>query len=559
MKRVLIYVVAALMLWQPCVSAYAAEPSDPAGVTGEPSDAIEESSGAADSLSWAAESSDVAAEPTETARELKIKAAVEGAAQKNLTDGIEKTYTKIAADASVVITCEQEISSLYILFDRIFGSWTLSDGETQVVCGENDFLHEYVDVAGLFGYSPTTLTLTFPERDCFLSELHAFGEGRVPDWVQQWQPPCEEADLLLDSTHVDDEQLFFAGVLPYYAGECGLAVQVVYFTDPFTYHDRQHEQLNGLWTVGVRNYPISSQFKDAYSENSKDAYAHQEKYGFSREDIVRFQVEMIRRFRPHVVVGHDINGEYGHGQHKINCETLMDALDLAADESYDPDSVLTYGTWDTPKAYIHLWEENPIVMDWDIPLETFDGKTAFQVSQEGFLCHESQQWTWFRRWIFGSNMEITKASEIKTYSPCLYGLYRSTVGLDESGGDMFENIPMSYAEIREEELRRQQEELKRQQEELEEAERKAREAAELAAKEKEQADAASSGQTEPGEGNQAGDGPSDNGDTYQTESTDRESAVGIAVILTITIVCGAAVIYITLRTRRKGKGRRKKF
>lgn len=549
MKRILIYVVAALMLWQSCVSVYAAQPSDPAGVTGGSSNGIEESSVAVEPSNGAAESSDVTAEPTDTARELKIKAAVEGAVKQNLTDGIEKTYTKIAADSSVVITCEQEISSLYIIFDRIFGSWTLSDGETQVVCGENDFLHEYVDVAGLFGYSPTTLTLTFPERDCSLSELHAFGEGRVPDWVQKWQPPCEEADLLLDSTHVDDEQLFFAGILPYYAGECGLAVQVVYFTDPFTYHDRQHEQLNGLWTVGVRNYPISSQFKDAYSMTSKDAYAHQESYGFSREDMVRFQVEMIRRFRPHVVVGHDINGEYGHGQHRINCETLMDALDLAADESYDPDSVLAYGTWDTPKAYIHLWEENPLVMDWDIPLETFGGKTAFQVSQEGFLCHESQQWTWFRPWILGKNGEITKASEIKTYSPCLYGLYRTTVGLDEAGGDMFENIPMSYAQIREEELRQQQEELRRQQEE---AERKAREAAELAEKEKAQADAAASGQTEPGEGNQAGEGLSDNGDTNQTDLTDGQDKVfGIAVVLIATIICGAAVICIVLKTCRK--------
>lgn len=558
MKRILIYMTVALMLWQPCVSASAAQPSDPAGVLGEPSEGIGESSDTVEPSNGTAEFS-ASAEPTETAWELTIKASVEGAAKKNLTDKSETTYTKISADASVVITCEQEISSLYIIFDRIFGNWTLSDGVTQVVCGENDFLHEYVDVAGLFGYSPTTLTLTFPERECSLSEIHAFGEGRVPDWVQQWQPPCEEADLLLTSTHIDDEQLFFAGILPYYAGECGLAVQVVYFTDPFTYHDRQHEQLNGLWTVGVRNYPISGQFKDAYSKTSKDAYAHQENYGFSRDDMVLFQVEMIRRFRPHVVVGHDINGEYGHGQHMINCETLMDALDLAADDTYDPDSILAYGTWDTPKAYIHLWEENPIVMDWDIPLETFGGKTAFQVSQEGFLCHESQQWTWFRGWIFGKNKEITKASEIKTYSPCRYGLYRTTVGLDEAGGDMFENIPMSYAEIREEELRQQQEELRRQQEEQEEAERKAREAAELAEKEKEQADAAASGQTEPGEGKPAGEGLTDSRDSYQTESTDGESAVGIAIILTITILCGAAVIYIALKTRRKAKGRRKRF
>ena len=398
-----------------------------------------------------------ASETPDEVCELTDQATIECAGSAVLTDGDEATYTTIADGDSVTIKSDTEISSLYIIFDRIYGEWTLSDGAADVVCGKNNFLHEYIDVTGVFDSSPKTLTLTFSGRDCLLSELHIFGVGAVPAWVQQWRPPCEKADLMLTSTHIDDEQLFFAGILPYYAGECGLAVQVVYFTDPFTYHDRPHEQLNGLWTVGVRNYPVSGEFKDAYSENAKDAYAHQREVGFEQEDMVHFQVEMIRRFQPHVVVGHDINGEYGHGQHIINCETLMEALELAPDSSYDPESALEYGVWDTPKTYIHLWEENPIVMDWDRPLEAFDGKTAFQVSQEGFLCHQSQQWTWFNRWIFGKNGEITKASEIKTYSPCLYGLYRTNAGPDNMGGDMFENIPQSYAEIEAEEIQRQEE------------------------------------------------------------------------------------------------------
>ena len=406
---------------------------------------------------WRTDINVSAAEIPDEACELTNQAMIECAGSAVLTDGDETTYTTIADGDSVTIKSDTEISSLYIIFDRVYGEWTLSDGAVDVVCGNDDFLHEYIDAAEIFDSLPKTLTLTFSGHDCLLSELHIFGAGTVPEWVQQWRPPCERADLMLTSTHIDDEQLFFAGILPYYAGECGLAVQVVYFTDPFTYHDRPHEQLNGLWKVGVRNYPVSGEFKDAYSEAAEDAYAYQRGIGYEREDMVRFQVEMIRRFQPHVVVGHDINGEYGHGQHIINCETLMEALELAADVSYDPDSALEYDVWDTPKTYIHLWEENPIVMDWDKPLEAFDGQTAFQVSQEGFLCHKSQQWTWFNRWMFGKNGEITRASEIKTYSPCLYGLYRTNVGLDRMGGDMFENIPQSYAEIEAEAILRQEE------------------------------------------------------------------------------------------------------
>lgn len=384
------------------------------------------------------------------AEELTISLSCPGVDTGHILDRNETSYTKLP---SVTLSSDSPVYSLYIEFDRIFGEWSLSDGSVSVVCGKDGFLHEYVDVASAFGYAPKKLTLTFTGAEASVSEIYAFGNGELPSWVQVWEPPCERADLVLFSTHVDDEQLFFAGILPYYAGERKLAVEVVYFTTPFTYHNRQHEQLNGLWTVGVRSYPISGEFIDAYSESAKKAYSDQEQYGFSRDDMVLFQVEMIRRFRPHVIVGHDINGEYSHGQHIINCETLMEALPLAADETFDPDSAAKFGVWDTPKTYIHLWKENEIVMDWDTPLEAFGGKTAFEVTQEGFLCHKSQQWTWFRNWIFGKNNTIKKASQIKSYSPCKYGLYRSTVGTDKNGGDMFENIPLSYAEIKAEEER----------------------------------------------------------------------------------------------------------
>ena len=167
------------------------------------------------------------AEESAEVKELTKAATIECAGAAALTDGDEITYTKIADGGSVNITTDEGIASLYIIFDRIYGEWTLSDGETEVLCGQNNFLHEYVDVEELFGYLPMSLTMTFSGHDCQLSELHIFGGSEVPAWVQRWEPPCEEADLMLVSTHIDDEQLFFAGILPYYAGEQGLAVQVV--------------------------------------------------------------------------------------------------------------------------------------------------------------------------------------------------------------------------------------------------------------------------------------------------------------------------------------------
>ena len=93
------------------------------------------------------------------------------------------------------------------------------------------------------------------------------------------------------------------------------------------------------------------------------------------------------------------------------------------------------------KLYLHLYNENEIVMNYDVPLQAFEGKTAYEVSCEGFACHKSQHWTWFYKWIYGSEADpYTKASQIKTYSPCKFGLYYTNVGVDEIGGDFMENV-----------------------------------------------------------------------------------------------------------------------
>ena len=68
----------------------------------------------------------------------------------------------------------------------------------------------------------TQCVLTLPEggRIC---DLTAYGEGTLPAQVQVWEPPCEQADFLVFSTHADDEILFLGGVLVTYAGERLLA------------------------------------------------------------------------------------------------------------------------------------------------------------------------------------------------------------------------------------------------------------------------------------------------------------------------------------------------
>ena len=370
-----------------------------------------------------------------------------------LSDGNERSCTAAEYGGSVTITREGGISFLYIVFDRIPGQWTLTDssGSAQSVCGENSYLHEYVDVSSKLGSTPETVRLDFPAGTS-IDEIYAFGEGTVPDWVQRWSPPCEQADLLLLTAHSDDEQLFFAGVLPIYAGERGLSVQVVYFVNHFysttagEEHFRPHEQLDGLWAVGVRNYPVMSDFPDLYSESLEEALAAYREFGFEYDDFTQFVTGILRRFKPLVVVSHDVDGEYGHGTHRLCAAALMDSVSLSADESSFPESAELYGTWEPEKTYFHLYPEHPITLDLDSPLPSFGGRTAFEVAQDGFDQHTSQHWTWFYGWIYGENNQtITLATDIEAFSPCYYGLYSTSVGYDTVGGDLMENV-VPYAE-----------------------------------------------------------------------------------------------------------------
>lgn len=372
-----------------------------------------------------------------------------------LTDKNTKTYHKSDDTASITLENGEGIGGVYLLMNFEYGEITVTDtatGKTKTV-NENSFLHLFVDVKELFGKTLTSVSLDFNKGSVSLSEIYVFTEGETPSFVQKWNKPHDGgADLVLFATHGDDDQLFFAGLLPLFAGEKQLRVQVVYLTDHrnLTYA-RTHEILNGLWAVGVDAYPVMGSFADFRIDSLQGSYDYYSSIGVTEEMLQEFVVEQIRRFKPMVAVGHDINGEYGHGMHMVYTDLLIKALDISADETKFVSSAEKYGTWTVPKTYLHLYEENKITIDYDTPLDHFGGMTAFEVTQKmGYPCHESQQFTWFTDWINGSNGQITKASQIKTYNPCEFGLYRSEVGEDVTGGDFFENVK-TYAQIEEEE------------------------------------------------------------------------------------------------------------
>ena len=380
-----------------------------------------------------------AAEKTEAKNILQgcsLISSENAASLENLWDQKVTTVWKAPAGSTLTIKSPVPIGGLYILWDRDPVGWTLSDPrETITEGGKDGFLHEYVPVSAETAFDGKYILNMTMHADASIADLYVLSPGTLPSWVQTWQPMLKKADLLAFSTHADDELLWFGGTLPLYAGQYKKKVQVAYLI----YHGaarneyfRNHELLDGLWTVGVTNYPMfCRQFEDYYCSDLAEALKT-----YDENAMQEYAVMLLRRFKPEVVVTQDENGEYGHGAHRLAVKVMKEAVHLSIDPSKYPASVQEYGTWNVKKCYLHLYSENSRIMPWEAPLSAFQGKTGLEMAVEGYRCHKSQLKKWFRVEAEGSKYDCRK-----------FGLYYTTVGPDTVKNDFLENTPAAVSSV----------------------------------------------------------------------------------------------------------------
>lgn len=390
-----------------------------------------------------------------------------GSSDQNVLDGSYDTNVTLNAGESAKVTLNAPAKGVYIIWGKPVNEWTLEVAGKQEGKGKNGFLHEYIK----FDQLVTEFTI-IADKGNTISDIYCYGEGDLPEDVQIWEPMCEKADILLLSTHADDEILFFGGIIPYYAGEKDYDVQVVYFSEYWTGANiREHEKLDGLWHAGVRHYPYTGNFYDAYADDLDKA-----KEMFGEDNAISFVVEMLRKFKPQVAVAQDENGEYGHGTHKLTAYAMEKAVEVSMDADSYPESATKYGVWDVPKTYLHLYSKNQITLDCRKPLERFGGKTTLEVASESYKKHVSQQWCWFY------------VDDEYEYSCAKYGLYRTTVGVDTTN-DIMEHIVDYKTQAEEERRKAEEESIKESQsiaeaQSIEEASRKEQESNDLAEKQR---------------------------------------------------------------------------
>ncbi len=263
----------------------------------------------------------------------------------------------------------------------------------------------------------------YPHR-LSIDELVVLSEGDRPDSIQVWEPTWEKADLMVVIAHPDDEYVFMGAVIPYYGTELGKRVLAVYITE--STHYRRTELLDGLWTAGQRSYPLTGLFHDRYTMSLDEAYRR-----LGKSKVRAYMVEIFRHYRPEVVVTHDISGEYGHGVHKVCADAVIWALERSGNKRNEKESAKKYGTWDVPKCYIHLYAKDQVVFSWnDLKLSAFGGRSAYEVADDAWHCHLSQQKSKYMVYMDDSS-----------YDSQVFGLYRSLVGPDQAHNDFFEHLP----------------------------------------------------------------------------------------------------------------------
>ncbi len=268
--------------------------------------------------------------------------------------------------------------------------------------------------------------------DCAFCSLYAYGDGTVTDY-HPFRPTVEKADFMTFAMHPDDEVLFLGAVYPIYEAQRGLSGLSVIMSTKLPEKNqrlRRQEDMNGAWTLGMKTQPIFGGFPDIPQD-----YYNKFKHTFTVDDVKRYVTTMIRIYRPEVVVTQDVNGEYGHWQHKTLSAGVQEAVKAAADANYQPKGYPKYEPWDVKKLYIHLYDRNKLTLDVDAPIAALGGKSAFEAATEAYQWHASQ------------TKKNNHFVSVKEYSIAEFGLAYTAVGEDTDGvNDMFEHIdPMTLS------------------------------------------------------------------------------------------------------------------
>ena len=194
---------------------------------------------------------------------------------------------------------------------------------------------------------------------------------------RDWLEFVNTQKIMFVSTHPDDEGIFFGGAIAYYAQV--LKVPTVHISMTSGDWNRVHEireteltNADSIYfgrevTASIGLPPDTSadlffpRFKDAPTPSVdatfdwwNDGVPDNGDAAQGREKAINTIATYIRILKPEVIATHDLDGEYGHNNHRAAAWTVVEAYDRAADEDY----VDGNEPWLAKKLYVHQSQAN---------------------------------------------------------------------------------------------------------------------------------------------------------------------------------------------------------
>ncbi|MBR5012293.1 MAG: PIG-L family deacetylase, partial [Clostridia bacterium] len=231
-----------------------------------------------------------------------------------LTDGKIKTASS-GENIKIAISSNEKMGGAWVRYTEVPTGAKL---DTRALA-DNGFFSDYIDFGG-----KTEVLLEYGAAS--ICDFKVYSEGRLPSEVQLWEKSEGETDIMLFASHSDDDQLFFAGLVPYYMARGNVDFKVCFFTTSYQDISRVQELLAGLWHCGLKNYPIIFPLPDDYSESYDGALKNLVRQGYSEAQVKDMVRGVLDTYCPSVVVLHDFKGEYSHGMHIFATKVITDVI-----------------------------------------------------------------------------------------------------------------------------------------------------------------------------------------------------------------------------------------
>ncbi|MDO4565448.1 MAG: hypothetical protein Q4C04_07540 [Clostridia bacterium] len=232
--------------------------------------------------------------------------------------------------------------------------------------------HEPDEYTGLLTVPSGAVSLRLePASTTGISMFRAFSEGELPSELYAIDTRSQHLDFLAVVAHCRDE-LELGAVFPCLGGLVDAQGGVLYITDA----ERGEIQscLAANKALGVSRQPIFLGFAARGGLTSID----QARQYWNEQELLLELVRKLRRLRPYVLIIPSQSDETD-AQDAYAAQLAIEAAELAADVSFDNESLDAYGVWSVMKVYEHNAATNTLTLDTQTGIASLDGMTAAQV------------------------------------------------------------------------------------------------------------------------------------------------------------------------------------